>query len=110
MMSTSRIEPQDTPVPAHERAGLPQNLRRVLLLLTGHVGSNIFCTPAIHLLKLERPEVQFDVVATSGRGKSVFEGNPDVGQAFCRMTAGRIRALAGRYDLVIGLHRRQESI
>jgi D-glycero-alpha-D-manno-heptose-7-phosphate kinase len=50
----------------------------VLLLTTGHVGSNIFCTPAIHLLKRRLPDVHFDVVASSERGLSAFESNPDI--------------------------------
>jgi ADP-heptose:LPS heptosyltransferase len=88
-------------------ATLPGNPRRVLLLTTGHLGSNIFCTPAIHLLKQRLPDVHFDVVASSARGASAFESNPDIGVAFCRRTARGTRRLAARYDLVLGLHHDQ---
>lgn len=92
---------------AVERAALPGNPRRVLLLTSGHVGSNIFCTPAIHLLKRSLPHIHFDAVASSERGASAFEGNPDIDATFCRWTARGVRRLAAGYDLVIGLHHDQ---
>jgi ADP-heptose:LPS heptosyltransferase len=83
---------------------LQSNPRRVLLVTTGHVGSNIFFTPAIRLLKRRLPAVRFDVVAASRRGTSAFEGNPDVDAVMHRRSAGGVRRLAARYDLVLGLH------
>lgn len=76
----------------------------MLLLATSHVGNNLFLTPAIHLLKKNRPAATLGVVAMSGRGSAVFEGNPDIDKVhtvYCRMQLWR---LAKNYSVVIGLH------
>jgi ADP-heptose:LPS heptosyltransferase len=79
------------------------SVRRVLLVTSGHVGNNLFCTPAIAFLKKQRPEVHFDVLAFSRRGASVFERNPHVGRVHTVYTRRATRRLAAGYDLAIGL-------
>lgn len=78
--------------------------RRVLLVCGSHVGNNLFCTPAIAFLKRHLPQVRFDVVATSRRGASVFENNPDLDAVFRVARRRSVRRLAERYELAIGLH------
>jgi ADP-heptose:LPS heptosyltransferase len=76
----------------------------VLLLTSNHVGNTLFCTPAIRLLKKQNPSVSFDVLTMSRRAASVFDNNPDVGKVFCLSSRWRVRRIAARYDLVLGLH------
>jgi len=81
------------------------NLRRVLLIASSHVGTNLFCTPAIRLLRRHLPQARVDLLATSWRGLSVFAQSPDVDSA-CRVYFRKtVRWIARNYDLVIGLHR-----
>ena len=77
---------------------------RVLVLTTNHVGNNLFCTAGIRLLKRYLPTVQFDVVALSGRGASVFAHNPDVHTVYRCFFKQGVRRLARGYDLTLGLH------
>jgi ADP-heptose:LPS heptosyltransferase len=87
------------------RSGLlPLSGPRVLLLTTKHLGTAMFCTPAIRLLKKHRPALQFDVVAMSRRAASVFENNSDVDRVFCTSSKRRIRRIAAHYERVLGLH------
>ena len=83
---------------------VPSSARRVLLATSGHVGNNLFCTPAIAFLKRRRPDVQFDAYALSRRGASVFARNPHLGKVHLVYIHGTARRLAARYDLVLGLH------
>jgi ADP-heptose:LPS heptosyltransferase len=77
--------------------------RRCLLVVGSHVGSNIFCTPAIGFLKKHLPEVRFDVVTPSRRGASVFANNPHIDRLYRMRSKWRVRRLAEKYDLAIGL-------
>jgi ADP-heptose:LPS heptosyltransferase len=74
-----------------------------LLLTSNHVGNTLFCTPAIRLLKKRNPSVRFDVVTMSRQAASVFDNNPDVGTVFCVANRWRLRRIAAKYDLVVGL-------
>jgi ADP-heptose:LPS heptosyltransferase len=82
---------------------IQSSVRRVLLATSGHVGNNLFFTPAIAFLKRQRPDIEFDVLAFSRRGASVFERNPHVGRVHTAYTRWRARRHAAGYDLVIGL-------
>ena len=77
---------------------------KVLLVTTNHVGNNLFCTPAIHLLKKHWPDTQFDIVAMSARGAAVFAQNPDIHKIYATARKNKIAKLAAKYPLVIGLH------
>jgi ADP-heptose:LPS heptosyltransferase len=54
-----------------------RNARRVLIVRLRSLGDCVLSTPAIHLLKLTRPDVEIGVVAEPV-WQPVFEGNPDV--------------------------------
>lgn len=77
---------------------------KVLLLTTNHVGNNIFCTPAIHLLKQHWPNTRLDVVAMSARGADVFAANPDIHKVYHTSRKRKLHKIAAHYPLVIGLH------
>src|SRR5215471_15793465 len=77
---------------------------RVLLLATGHLGNNLFCTPAIRFLRKHRPQSRFDVVAMSRRSTGAFEHNPDIGKIFRVRSKHQVRRIANDYDTVLGLH------
>jgi ADP-heptose:LPS heptosyltransferase len=79
--------------------------RLLLPLTSNHVGNNLFCTPAIHLLKKHLRHLKIDVVALNRRGASVFEQDPDVGRLYRIRSRRSGRRLAARYDLAIGMHR-----
>lgn len=85
---------------------IPAHAKEVLLVTTSHVGSNLFCTPAIRLLKKTRPNLQLDLLALSQPGGEVFHNNPDIRKIFVKKNfSWRIRRLAKRYDSVIVLHK-----
>lgn len=80
------------------------NYEKVLLLTTNHVGNNIFCTPAIHLLKKHWPHTKLDVVTMSARGADVFAANPDINKIYTTTRKRKFNKIAALYPLVIGLH------
>lgn len=80
------------------------NIEKILLLATNHVGNNIFCTPAIRLLKKHYPKMQLDVIAMSSRGGDVFKNHPDINHVYITARKYKICRLAKQYPLVIGLH------
>jgi ADP-heptose:LPS heptosyltransferase len=84
---------------------ISQKTKRILLITTSHVGNNIFCTPAIRLLKKHRPAIQLDLVAMSKRGAGVFVGNPDIETVYISTNKYRLRRLARNYDLIIAFHK-----
>ena len=55
---------------------------KVLLLATSHTGHNIFCTPAIRLLKKNYPDTCFDIVSPKKLGSQVFQGNSDINRIY----------------------------
>lgn len=70
------------------------------------LGDSVLVTPAIHLLKQARPDLEIGVVSED-RFAAVYEGNPD----FARILAVSVRALrAFAPDLCINLHGGPRSV
>jgi ADP-heptose:LPS heptosyltransferase len=55
---------------------------KILILTSSSTGNNVFCTPAIRLLRKHRPQATIDVVALNKLSAEVFENNPDIGQVY----------------------------
>jgi ADP-heptose:LPS heptosyltransferase len=54
------------------------NTDKILVLTSSSTGNNVFCTPAIRLLRKHRPQATIDVVALNKLSAEVFEGSPDI--------------------------------
>jgi ADP-heptose:LPS heptosyltransferase len=78
--------------------------QKVLLVAASHTGNNVFCTPAIRLLKTHYPDSVFDVVALNRQSAEVFAGNPDVRDTLLLGYAWQLGLHAQRYDSVVCLH------
>lgn len=77
---------------------------KVLVVTAGHVGNTIFCTPAIHLLKKQYPQMQIDAVAMHQRAANVLINNPDIHHIFVRKSRWRLTRLMRNYSLTIFLN------
>lgn len=58
------------------------NTDKILILTSSSTGNNVFCTPAIRLLRKHLPQAIIDVVALNKLSAEVFENNPDINQLF----------------------------
>lgn len=77
---------------------------KILVLASNSTGNNIFCTPAIRLLKKHRPAAHIDVVALNKLCAEVFEGNPSINEVFVIDSHHAFDKLARGYDRVICLN------
>ncbi|MDR2874387.1 MAG: glycosyltransferase family 9 protein [Methylobacillus sp.] len=84
-----------TPIPA---AG------KILILASSSTGNNIFCTPAIRLIKKHRPNARIDVVALNKLCAEVFTGNPSINEVFVIDSRRAFDKLAKNYDRVLCLN------
>lgn len=81
------------------------NKDRFLVIASSSTGNNIFCTPAIRLLKKTLPEATVDVVALSKLSAEVFVGNPDIQKLFILSKGRDIDKLAKQYTQLIVLNK-----
>lgn len=77
---------------------------KILLLTSNSTGNNIFCTPAIRLLKRHLPKARIDVVALNALCAEVFDGNPAINQVFVLDGRRAFDKLAKAYDQVLCLN------
>ncbi|MEZ5352559.1 MAG: glycosyltransferase family 9 protein [Bryobacteraceae bacterium] len=73
---------------------------RVLIIRLRSLGDCVLTTPAIHLLKRHRPDLELGVVVED-RFRAVFEGNPDISAILEPSVAG---AAMFRAELTINFH------
>jgi ADP-heptose:LPS heptosyltransferase len=78
--------------------------QNILILASNSTGNNIFCTPAIRLLKKHRPQVHIDVVALNTLCAEVFDGNPAINKVFVIDSRRAFDKRAQGYDRVICLN------
>lgn len=78
--------------------------QKILILASNSTGNNIFCTPAVRLLKKHRPHARIDVVALNELCAEVFSGNPSIDQVFVIDSRRAFDKLARSYDRVICLN------
>lgn len=79
---------------------------RVLVVLSAHVGRNLFCTPALALIRRRWPQARVQALVGSRRGAAALEGNPYVDEIRIGRGARSVRREASRADLVLGLCQR----
>lgn len=83
---------------------------RVLLVASSHTGNNIFCTPAIRLLKKHYPDTTFDLVALNRVSSEVFHGNMDIGNLYITNSKRTIKKLSKDYSTVICMNYKSRDI
>lgn len=77
---------------------------KLLLVTSGSTGNNVFCTPAIRLLRKHRPDAVIDVVALNALSAEVFEENPDINRLMVTKCTWRLNRIAKNYDTVFLLN------
>jgi ADP-heptose:LPS heptosyltransferase len=77
------------------------NTDKILVLTSSSTGNNVFCTPAIRLLRKHLPQASIDVVALNKLSAEVFENNPDIGQVFVTSKSRVFDDLAKNYTTVL---------
>jgi len=77
---------------------------KVLIITSSSTGNNVFCTPAIHLIRKHRPNSVIGVVALNKLSAEVFEGSPDVDHLYVLSSASKVDKLAKEYAHVIALN------
>ncbi len=83
---------------------------KILIIVSERIGDVIFCTPAIHLLRLAHPQAIINVIALSHFSAQVFDHNPDVNQVYVLPDKDVVKELANTTDLVIDLHNSDATI
>jgi len=78
--------------------------RKVLVLTSSSTGNNVFCTPAIRMLRKHMPHAVIDVVALNKLSAEVFEGSLDINTLYVLEGARKFDKLAKSYDKVICLN------
>ena len=73
---------------------------KILILTSSSTGNNVFCTPAIRLLRKHLPQAAIDVIALNKLSAEVFENNPDIGQIFVTSKSRVVDDLAKNYSKV----------
>lgn len=76
------------------------NTDKILILTSSSTGNNVFCTPAIRLLRKHLPQATIDVVALNKLSAEVFENNPDIGQVFVTSKSRVFDDIAKNYTSV----------
>lgn len=82
-----------------------ENAQNILVLATASTGNNVFCTPAIHLLRKHKPHAMIDVVVPNKLSAEVFENNPDINKTHVITKTRKFDALAKNYSQVIVLNK-----
>ena len=77
-------------------------IQRVLIVTFPHVGRNLFCTPAIKLIRRKWPDSHITVLARSRRGAAVFTNNPGIDRVITARNRFTLRAAGRRSDYIIG--------
>lgn len=84
--------------------------KKVLIVTTSHTGNNVFCTPAIRLLKKHYPDTHFNVAALNKLSAQVFEGNRDINQLYVTKRQKPFNRIANDHDHVISLNRKSNYL
>ncbi len=78
--------------------------KKLLVVASGSTGNNVFCTPAIRLLRKHLPHAVIDVVALNALSAEVFEENPDINQLLVIKNSKGLDRIANDYDTVFLLN------
>jgi len=77
---------------------------KILVVTSGSTGNNVFCTPAIRLLRKHLPDAVIDVVALNNLSAEVFENNADINQLFVIKNSRGLDRIASNYTTVFLLN------
>ncbi|HEU4709597.1 MAG TPA: glycosyltransferase family 9 protein, partial [Methylophilaceae bacterium] len=77
---------------------------RILVLTSNSTGNNVFCTPAIRLLRKHRPHALIGVVALNDLSAEIFEDNPDINHLYVTSTKQKFEQVADQYTYLICLN------
>lgn len=83
---------------------MASSAQKILLVTSGSTGNNVFCTPAIRLLRKHLPEATIDVVALNKLSAEVFENNPDINQLFVIKNSSGLDRIAKNYTTILLLN------
>ena len=76
----------------------------ILIILPERLGDALFHTPAIRLLKIERPDLHIGVVALSTLCAELLKNNPFIDAIHVTPSADDARRLSSAYDATLLLH------
>lgn len=79
--------------------------QKILVLTSSSTGNNVFCTPAIRLLRKHLPDAVIDVVALNKLSAEVFENNQDINHCYVINKTCHFDKLAKDYTNVIVLNK-----
>ncbi len=79
--------------------------QKVLVLTSSSTGNNVFCTPAIRLLRKHMPHAVIDVVTLNRLSAEVFENNPDIDNCYVMSSSRAFDKLAKDYTQVFVLNK-----
>lgn len=80
------------------------SVEKLLLVTSGSTGNNVFCTPAIRLLRKHRPDAVIDLVALNALSAEVFEENPDINRLVVTKSSWILNRMAKHYNTVFLLN------
>ncbi len=83
---------------------LSSSTQKILVVTSSSTGNNVFCTPAIRLLRKHLPEAVIDVVALNKLCAEVFENNPDINQLYVIRNSRVLDRIAKNYSTVFLLN------
>lgn len=83
---------------------------RCLLIAHGHTGNNIFCTPAINLLKKHYPNTQIDIVVLNKKSAEVFVGNTNLKKIYIMRYRWQLKRICRNYGTVICLNYKSRQL
>ncbi len=81
------------------------NTDKILIIASASTGNNIFCTPAIHLIRKHLPNATIDVVALNKLSAEVFAENTDINQLFVLSKSRDINKIAKNYSKIMVLNK-----
>lgn len=77
---------------------------KFLIVTSSSTGNNVFCTPAIHLLRKHRPNALIGVVALNKLSAEIFQDNPDINHLYVVSSKRGFNRIANQYSRVICLN------
>lgn len=81
------------------------SIKKVLVLTSASTGNNVFCTPAIRLLRKHLPHAEIEVVALNKLSAEVFAENPDINRLHVTEKSRTFNKIAQGFDWVLVLNK-----
>jgi ADP-heptose:LPS heptosyltransferase len=78
--------------------------KKVVMITPERLGDTLMCTPAIHYLKSQCPEIEIHVIALSDLSAEVLQNNPAIHKIYILPSYKFIRSLKDYFDFGINIH------